>query len=322
MNPIAASVIHPAQIPMRGSRLFGALVALGLLLSCCQVVFAQSAGEHFQAVPLLGPATRLEPGILLHQVTLTHNGVPQNLWIYEPEQPADGKRPVVLIGGAGSHLIDGMTLSASDRPEHLPYVRAGFVVVAYDISGMLPAKKSDQGFIRAVRDFKAAQAGVVNMRAALEYALAGIPNLDAKRLYTAGHSSAATLSLLSAEREPRIAACIAYAPCCDLKKRVGAEAIKTLTSVMPDYPAFVQQSSPLENTALLKCPVFVFHADDDTNVPTEDNIIFVNKLKQTNERVTFMRVPTGDHYHSMINQGISKAIQWLQQLPLPASATK
>ena len=56
----------------------------------------------------------------------------------------------------------------------------------------------------------AVQAGLANARTALEFALAKVPKLDAKRIYVAGHSSAATLALLFASHEPRIKACAAW----------------------------------------------------------------------------------------------------------------
>ena len=44
-----------------------------------------------------------------------------------------------------------------------------------------------------------AQAGLVNARNALEFVLARVPEVDPKRIYAAGHSSAGTLALLFAE---------------------------------------------------------------------------------------------------------------------------
>ena len=75
---------------------------------------------------------------------------------------------------------------------------------------------------------------------------------------------------------------------------------------------FVVQSSPRTHESRLNCPLFLFHAEDDSNVPVEDSRDFASRLKQAGKDVTFVTVPTGDHYDSMIEEGIPKAIAWLK----------
>ena len=41
---------------------------------------------------------------------------------------------------------------------------------------------------------------------------------------------------------------------------------------------------------------------------------FAADLKRTNPRVTFVEVPRGGHYDSMIREGIPKAIEWFGKL--------
>jgi fermentation-respiration switch protein FrsA (DUF1100 family) len=72
----------------------------------------------------------------------------------------------------------------------------------------------------------------------------------------------------------------------------------------------------------LKCPVFVFHAEDDHNIPIEITRRFVELLKQQKSAVTFHIVPTGDHYQSMIVEGIPQGIKWLTSLPTEAKAKR
>jgi dipeptidyl aminopeptidase/acylaminoacyl peptidase len=79
----------------------------------------------------------------------------------------------------------------------------------------------------------------------------------------------------------------------------------------------IVRSSPLTNVAKLRCPLFLFHADDDTVVPVRETAAFAEELQQTNSRVTFVRVPKGNHYGSMIQQGIPHAIDWLASIPFP-----
>jgi dipeptidyl aminopeptidase/acylaminoacyl peptidase len=84
----------------------------------------------------------------------------------------------------------------------------------------------------------------------------------------------------------------------------------------------VVKYSPLANAPKLRCPLFLFHADDDTNVPSSDNEQFDVSVKRSNHNVTFVRVPTGNHYDSMIQQGIPKAIAWFKSLPAVPPAAK
>ena len=142
------------------------------------------------------------------------------LYFYLP--PGDhppGSLPCVLIAPAGSILITGMDLGEGDRKEHLPYVRAGFAVLSYSLDGHVPDRKaaSDAQIRQASQEFLAAKAGLTNAKVALEWLTARVPEVDADRIYAAGHSSAGTLALLLAENEPRIKKCAAFAPRSDVE---------------------------------------------------------------------------------------------------------
>jgi dipeptidyl aminopeptidase/acylaminoacyl peptidase len=217
------------------------------------------------------------------------------VWVYLPEKPARPKLPCVLIAPAGSPLIHGMELGEEDRDEHLPYVRAGFAVVAYAISGPVDERRQDKGdqVLAAVKAFMAAEAGVADARRALDYALEKVPAIDPARVYTAGHSSAATLSLLVAENEPRVKACVAFAPVTDVRNRLDTQVVAGLSRAVPGFREFVVRSSPITHVARLRCPLFLFHARDDTNVPIRESIALAAALRNTNPHVTFVSVPKG-----------------------------
>lgn len=268
-------------------------------------------------MPNLPSGTLLEKGVMLYEVPLDMGGDARKLWVYLPENiPAGTKLPCVLIAPAGTRLFHGMKLGEGDRPEHLPYVRAGFAVVAYDLSGPIDNLNSDAAVVKGAKDFYAAQAGLVDARAALDYIQQQIPQIDSQKIYSAGHSSAGTLSLLLAENEPRIKACVAYAPIVDLPKRLGDEFIKDIGPLIaPDYRDFITRSSPAQNVARLKVPTFIFHAADDDRSKTEDINPFVANLQTSNNQVTFVNVPSGGHYDSMIQVGVPQAIAWLKKLP-------
>jgi dienelactone hydrolase len=279
---------------------------------------APAAAQRINAaeLPPLPPAHEIEPGILVHELSVLQGGETRQIWIYLPAKQAGSSVPWVLVAPAGTPLIHGIELAEDDRAEHLPYVRAGFGVVAFSLDGHVDEqnKANEAALLAGVRAFKNAEAGVANARAALDYALANVPALDRKRIYIAGHSSAATLALQFAEREPRLAGCIAYAPATNFQQRLPAQAVQALNQAVPGFQQFIMDYSPDAHTDQLRCPVFLFHAEDDTNVPITQTADFAAKLKQTNANTTFVRGRQGDHYDSMIREGIPQAIRWLQQL--------
>ncbi|MGH7171022.1 MAG: alpha/beta hydrolase family protein [Gemmataceae bacterium] len=264
--------------------------------------------------PELGPSRLIQPGIQFREATLRRGALPMRVWYYQPEN-ATGQLALVLVPPAGSTLFAGMALSDGDRLEHYPYVRAGFAVASFDIDGHVPNQQrtSDAIVLKGASEFRDAQAGLANTKTTLDFLLAKVPNIDPKRIYIAGHSSAATLALLAAEHEPRIKACAAYAAATDVESRL-AQVIPSLDNALPGYREFLRFSSPKTNVQQLKCPVFLFHARDDRNVPLRDATDFAARLKKTNAQVTLVITPSGGHYDSMIHVGIPKGIAWFKRM--------
>lgn len=256
----------------------------------------------------------LEPGVLREEVSLSDQDEPYNppghggiLWVYLPEgQHAPGSLPCVLICGAGSTMLEGMMLSEGDEPEHIPYVKAGFAVVAYELDG------GELDEVDAYDAFRNSKAGLVNARNALEFVLAKVPEVNPKQIYSAGHSSAGTMSLLFAEHEPRLAGCIAFAPCSDVQKFIGGLRLRMMKSTHQGVVDFVVQSSPKTHVSRLNCPVFLFHAHDDDVVDVAETEEFVSLLRLQGRDVTLKTVPGGGHYDAMIASGIPEAINWLK----------
>lgn len=229
-------------------------------------------------------------------------------WIYLPDRAAGDRIPVVLIGPAGSHLFDGMTLGESDRPEQIPYARAGFAVVTYDIPGM---PNSDDEIVQAARQFKAGEGGVPNARAALALALARFPRLDANNVFVAGHSSAATLALTLCARLEHLRGCVAYAPEVDLISSRG-DAINILDRYIPGERAFMTSISPIEIVDQIRSPVMIFNARDDDVVAVADIDAYAQKAAQVHVTLNRVVVDRGGHYQSMIDQGIPAGIAWMR----------
>src|SRR5262249_9650474 len=152
--------------------------------------------------------------------------------------------------------------------EHYPYAKAGFAVASFEIDGHVANLETapDAVVLNGARAFRASQAGLANAKTALDFVLAKAPRIDAKRIYIAGHSSAATLAVLVAEHESGIKACAAYAAVTDVEAHL-AQAIPSLEGSLPGFREFLRFSSPKTHAAKLTCPLMLFHAKDDTNVP-------------------------------------------------------
>jgi dienelactone hydrolase len=264
-------------------------------------------------------ATQIAPGVWKREISLGDSdgyystpGHGGKLNVYVPLGRLRPKSiPCVLITGAGSDLLSGMLLGEGDSPEHIPYVKEGYFVVAYELDGPLGDTGDVQQMKRAFDAFAASRAGLVNARNALQYVLDKIPEVNPDQIYAAGHSSAATHALLFAEHEPRLAGVIAYAPAINVPQRLGP-LLRIFALQMSGIIDFATQSSPHTHIARLKCPTFLFHAENDSNCPIAETRKFSEELKQQGTDVTFVSVPTGEHHYSMIQEGIPAATKWLE----------
>jgi dienelactone hydrolase len=276
------------------------------------------------AFPQTPPTREIEPGVMFSEIHLEpgqsaqpaqpgHGG---KLWLYLPGgEHSPGSLPCILIAGAGSNLVTGMDLGDGDRPEHLPHVRAGFAVLAYELDGALPedSRQNMQALARSSTAFLNAQAGLINARVAIEFATTQVPAIDPKRLYTVGHSSAATVALLVAENEPRIAGCAAFAPAVDVKANFPAEAQKAILQLVPGADQFFTRFNPREHESKIGCPLFLFYAEDDDRFANQVRELGA-RLQAAGKQVTVSSVAAGGHYDSMINEGVPRAIEWLKAL--------
>lgn len=243
-------------------------------------------------------------------------GMQMTMRVYVPPgDHAPQSLPCVLVAPAGTTLLTGMVLDDSGyHDETLPYAEAGMVVIHYSLDGdEFDEGNEEESATYPYALFRAACAGVVNTRNALEFARTKLPMVNPNEIYTAGHSSAGTLSLLAAEHEPRIAGAIAYAPATDVKSRLAELAeVPFMAMLYPKLKEFTTQSSPDTHIADLKAPVFLFHAKDDSNVPFADSQKFADALRSQGKDVTLEFSQTGDHYDAMITDGIPKAIEWIK----------
>lgn len=283
------------------------------------------------ALPDRGPMREFQPGVTFQEVRVGPGhpapGLPpahgMTLYFYLP--PGDhqpGSLPCVLIAPAGSILVTGMDLGEGDQQEHLPFVRAGFAVLAYSLDGNVPDLKAanDSQIRQASQQFLAAKAGLSNARVALEWLAARVPEVNTDRIYTAGHSSAATMALLLAENEPRVKKCAAFAPRCDIALNFPGPAMQSIRQAIPEVDAFCTTYNPKPNAQKIGCPVFLFVARDDPVTPAAEIESFASTLQGLGKEASLVVVPSGGHHTPMIRQGIPRAIAFFNGQDPPAAA--
>ena len=233
-----------------------------------------------------------------------------------------GSLPCVMIAAAGTTLLEGNgCYDESYQLETIPYVKQGFAVLGYSLDGPIASDEPSKIESKAAYDrFRAAHAGLVNARNAMEFLLQKVPAINREKIFTAGHSSAGTLSLLFAEHESRLAGCIVYAPCIDVEKRLSEYIANPLVKIlMSEVAQFVRQGSPQRHLLSLKCPVFLFHAEGDTNVPFAESREFAERLNAQGTPCKLESVPDGNHYSSMLEEGIPRGISWLRNTAMQTS---
>ncbi len=222
---------------------------------------------------------------------------------------AAGALPCVLVAPAGSDLLSGMDLDEGDYfDETLPYAEAGMVVVSFSIDGPGGENESE-----AYQDFRHAGAGVANGWYAYQFASQKLPFVNPDRIFSAGHSSAGTLSLLLAAHLPGLAGSVAYAPACNLTTHFKEILDNPFTSFSyPRLEVFVKRASPLTHAAKTKVPVFVFGARDDDKVTSDEWRNYARAVEDAGGNAEVKTVPEGGHYQSMIDDGIPAGIEWIR----------
>lgn len=263
------------------------------------------------------PVTRFPGGQTMYVVRAlsgpSNPGGDMRMFVYLPAQAsAPASLPCVLVAPAGTIFLTGNSLSDEYHAEALPYAEAGCVVVRYTLDGDVDDLDDPVQLDRGIRAFIAAEGGTVNGRNALEFVLQNLPQVNPRRIFVAGHSSAGTVALCMAATEPRLAGCIAYAACADPEARLR-EGLASFGLATGPIMQFLANVSPLKHADQIKCPVMVFHAMDDNNVRYSEASDYVATLQATGQDVHFVKAYTGGHYQSMIDEGIPAGIRWLQQ---------
>jgi dipeptidyl aminopeptidase/acylaminoacyl peptidase len=267
-------------------------------------------------IPLVLMGQDLPPDVIKSQY-LTPSG--NQVWVYLPAEVKTESLPCILIAAAGTRIFHGIGLADGDMPEHIPYVKAGFAVVAYGLSGPWPKEITEASVRKSIQDFIQSQGGVNDAVEALKLAKSKHAVIDTGRAFVAGHSSAGVLALNLAQKSSLFKGCIAYAAPADLEKRYGAKAMDEIETSVKGFKSFILGYSPRRHIEDIKCPVFIFHSTDDPEVPHDMIVDYVSAIKEKGKIVKSVEALSGGHYDPMIKEGIPQAIEWMQGLlpPVP-----
>jgi cephalosporin-C deacetylase-like acetyl esterase len=265
-----------------------------------------------------------DPEVMIYQVAFPRGTHTSRFLVFLPTKPAKPKLPCVFAAPSSTAPLYGQTIDEENVAywHYVNYAKAGYAVIAYDIDGYIDQidrinettliTQPDKLVIDSLKAYKASDAGVLNAKLAIDYAVARLPQIDPEAMYVAGAGAGGTTSLMVAATDKRIKAAIAYSPTTDVPKQ-HSSLIETISKAVPGYKDFIDRNSPHRNIEKMNKPIFIFHDDRSTKTSLEDTTNFVELVKKKNPSISLTHdqdreFPSGD---DMTSTSINQAIEWL-----------
>jgi dienelactone hydrolase len=265
-----------------------------------------------------------DPEVMVYQVAFPRGTYVSRFLVFLPTKPAKPKLPCLFIAPSATAPLYGQTIDEETVVywHYINYAKAGYAVIAYDVDGYIDqigrinettlGTQPDKIVINSLKAYKASDAGVLNAKLAIDYAVARLPQIDPDAMYTAGSGAGGTISLMVAATDKRIKAAIAYSPTTDVPKQYSS-LVETISKAVPGYKDFIDRSSPHRNIEKMNKPIFIFHDDRLTTASLEDTTNFVALVKKNNPLISLTHdqdkeFPNGD---GMTSTSINQAIEWL-----------
>ena len=240
-----------------------------------------------------------DPTVIVYQVAFPRGTHVSRFLVFLPTKPAKAKLPCVFVAPSATAPLYGQTIDEENvvYSHYINYAIAGYAVIAYDIDGYIDqidrinetslVTQPDKLVINSLKAYKASDAGVLNAKLAIDYAVARLPQIDPDAMYTAGAGAGGTTSLMVAATDKRIKAAIAYSPITDVSKQYGS-LVETISKAVPGYKDFIDRSSPHRNIEKMNKPIFIFHDDRSTKTSLEDTTNFVELVKKNNSSISLI----------------------------------
>jgi dipeptidyl aminopeptidase/acylaminoacyl peptidase len=225
------------------------------------------------------------------EVTYHSGDLALRAWLHEPDA-REVRHPAVL------YLHGGWAFGEDDWEQSRPFREAGFVVLMPLLRGENGQPGSFTMFYHEVDDVLAA-AGY----------LAGLPSVDPKRLYLAGHSAGGTHTLLAAMASDRFRAAAALSASPDRIAFVRSGWQAAVPFDVSDIREF-QVRSPVAYATSLKCPTRLYVGSRETGflASTRRTALLARDRGLNVEAV----VVPGDHFSS-VPEALRQAILFFRQ---------
>jgi dienelactone hydrolase len=230
---------------------------------------------------------QLPPGV--KEVTYPSGALQLKAWV--SDTPPDGKLHPAVVFCHG-----GFWFGNEDWDALKPFLDAGFVVMA-------PRVRAENG---NPGEFEYYYGEVDDVIAAGQY-LAQQPGVDKQRLFVSGHSAGGDLSTLAAMLPNPFAMSAPIGASLDMRIMAKAkdERHKQLVVFDPTDQAEVESRCALLFTNSLRCPIALFHGDQDWAPEIQNQ--FISLAHRFNKDAT-LTVVSGDHGESLPN-AIPKIIE-------------
>jgi dipeptidyl aminopeptidase/acylaminoacyl peptidase len=228
-------------------------------------------------------------------------------WVSRDSADGKEKKPAVMF------LHNGLAFGNEDWDQSKPFRDADFVVMMPMLRGENGQEGNYSLFYDEVEDVLAAAD-----------ALEKLPYVDSKRMYLAGHSTGATLTLLTALTTPRFRAAGAFSPFPDLTNLAAVRSNMTgfegigMGTVPYDEESEMEtrMRSALAFAESFKCPVRIYYGDQETYFKACSEKL-VEKAKKKKLDVEAVEV-AGAHFSSTaktgaVNNAIPKCIEFFQK---------
>lgn len=206
-------------------------------------------------------------------------------------------RPAVVVlhgwqpaGTNGAALVEGRARR---------FATDGYVALAVSMRGWPQSGGTDDCGLRQPDDVAAAVAWLRTQ-----------PGVLADRVGIVGFSQGGQVALLTATRDRRLAAVVAYFPVTD----VAAWKTTTANTDIPAYIAAVCEPggtaarSPLAHAAAIGAPVLLVHGDADTRVPTDQSVRLHAALQAAGRSSTLFLVPGAQHGFTAAEEAVAQPV--------------
>ncbi|MFT3729725.1 MAG: alpha/beta fold hydrolase [Terricaulis sp.] len=212
----------------------------------------------------------------VEEVTFPSGGLALKAWFGRPPNAAGATPAVVFAHG-------GFAFGAEDFDMARPYLAAGYAVI-------VPMVRGENGMPGNYTMFYDEVADVI---AAAEY-VRGLPNIDASRIFLAGHSVGGTLSMLAAQSSPIFRASAAFSGSPD--QILFCQAWTRIVPFDMSNPVELELRSPLAYAASFKAPARLFHAMNEVYGPDTERTAQLARAAGKDVRAQGV---AGDHFSAV-----------------------